>query len=130
MGENTRLHSAETAATSELVVAEVLLEFRESVGEAVFDRLVGTYFEEMRVRLEALPTELAARRLDHIERLAHDLKTCAAALGGLTLRDRAAALEQAGREGDEDATRTIVADIVPLGRDTLAAVESLRHTIG
>ena len=40
-----------------------------------------------------------------------------------------ASLELASREGDEEATRTIVADIVPLGRDTLAAVENLRRTI-
>ena len=122
--------SARAASTPELVSVEVLQEFRHSVGERAFDRLVDTYFEEIRVRLESLPTEFAAQRLDSVERLAHDLKTCAAALGGLALRDRAAALEQASREGDEEATRTIVADIVPLGRDTLAAVETLRRSIG
>jgi two-component system sensor histidine kinase/response regulator len=129
MGENAQVQAAEDAATSELVTSEVLQEFWDSVGAGAFDRLVDTYFEEMRVRLEALPAELSALRLDHIERLAHDLKTCAAALGGLPLRDRAASLEQASREGDEEATRTIVADIVPLGRETLAAVETLRRSI-
>ena len=108
----------------------MLQEFWHSVGERAFDRLVDTYFEEIRVRLESIPTELAAQRLDSVERLAHDLKTCAAALGGLPLRDHAAALEQASREGDEETTRAIVADIGPLGRDTLAAVEALRNSIG
>jgi HPt (histidine-containing phosphotransfer) domain-containing protein len=123
-------HSAQAAPAPELVAVEVLQDFWRSVGERAFDRLVDTYFEEIRVRLESLPTELAAQRLDSVERLAHDLKTCAAALGGLTLRDRAAALEQASREGDEETTRTMVADIVPLGRDTLASVEALRRSIG
>jgi HPt (histidine-containing phosphotransfer) domain-containing protein len=117
------------APAGDLVAAEVLQDFWHSVGEAAFDRLVDTYFEEMRARLESLPAEMAAQRLDHIERLAHDLKTCAAALGGLMLRDCAAALEQASREGDEEATRTIVADIASLGRDTLAAVDALRRTL-
>ncbi len=113
----------------ELVAAEVLQEFWHSVGEQAFDRLVDSYFEEIRVRLASLPTELAAQRLDSVERLAHDLKTCAAALGGLTLRDHAAALEQASREGDAETARTIVAGIVPLGHDTLASIEVLRRTI-
>ena len=119
-----------SAPTPELVAAEVLQDFWQSVGEQAFDRLVDIYFEEIRVRLESLPRELAAQRLDSVERLAHDLKTCAAALGGLALRDCAAALEQASREGDEETTQSIVADIVPLGRDTLASVEALRRTIG
>jgi|GEM_PF-3166704 len=121
--------SEAAASATAAVDPEVLQDFRQSVGEQVFDRLVDTYFEEIRVRLESLPTELTAGRLDDISRLAHDLKTCAAALGGLALRDRAAALEQASGEGDADATRTIVADIVPLGRDTLASVDALRRTL-
>ncbi len=128
--ERSQQLPAHTIPVPELVAAEVLQEFWHSVGERAFDRLVDTYFEEIRVRLESIPTELAAQRLDSVERLAHDLKTCAAALGGLPLRDHAAALEQASREGDEETTRAIVADIGPLGRDTLATVEALRSSIG
>jgi two-component system sensor histidine kinase/response regulator len=129
-GERSQQQPAHAIPVPELVTAEVLQEFWHSVGEGAFDRLVDTYFEEIRVRLESIPTELAAQRLDSVERLAHDLKTCAAALGGLPLRDHAAALEQASREGDEETTQSIVADIGPLGRDTLAAVEALRSSIG
>jgi signal transduction histidine kinase/FixJ family two-component response regulator len=128
-GEPPERAPEELAANSDLVAPQVLRDFRKSVGEEAFDRLVGVYFHEIRVRLESLPTELAARRLDSVERLAHDLKSCSAALGGLALRDRAAALEQASREADEAAAQSLVADIDRLGNETLDAVESLRRTL-
>jgi signal transduction histidine kinase/CheY-like chemotaxis protein/HPt (histidine-containing phosphotransfer) domain-containing protein len=129
-GEPPHEPRAHGAPASDLVAADVFRDFRRSVGERVFDELVDTYLEEIRARLESLPTELAAHRFDTVERLAHDLKSCSATLGGFTLRDRAASLEQASHERDHETVRTIVANIAQLGRDTLAAVDALRRTLG
>lgn len=118
-----------TPTASGLVDVAVLAEFKRSVGDRAFGELLETYFEEMRARLESLPTELAARRYDTVERLAHDMKSCSAALGGFALRDCAAVLERAGREADEATACARVAEISRIGPETLAAVEALRHTL-
>ena len=73
---------------------------REDVGPEILSRLLGTFFRESRERRNAIAKGLEDGVLEAVEINAHALKSAAMTLGATVLASKAAAMEQAAREGD------------------------------
>jgi signal transduction histidine kinase/HPt (histidine-containing phosphotransfer) domain-containing protein/ActR/RegA family two-component response regulator len=109
--------------------ARALRGFLEDVGESVFPKLVDTYLEEIRKRLNGLTEEVEAGRMDVVERYAHDIKSCAATLGANRLRRKAASLERAGRDSKGEEVGSLAALVLEAAEEALPLVEKLRDEL-
>jgi signal transduction histidine kinase/DNA-binding NarL/FixJ family response regulator len=114
---------------AEVVDRDTLSGFLDDVGAEVFPTLVDTYLTEIRKRVDTLAETLASGALDVVERHAHDIKSCAATVGVRALRDHAARLENAAREGDGHTVAEEVPRVVRAAEVAYPAVESGRDAL-
>jgi two-component system sensor histidine kinase/response regulator len=103
--------------------------FLEDVGAEAFGMLVDTYLAETRKRVDGLSEQGALGAFDVVERFAHDIKSCAATLGAVTLRDAAAALEHAASQGHEETARELIPSVISAATTVYPVVEEARSAL-
>ena len=117
------------ASTSAAFAPDVLAGFMDDVGEEAFVTLVNTYLDETRKRVDGLTGAHESGELDVVERYAHDIKSCAGTVGATILRDGAARLERAAREGDEAAVRSGIPEVLTAAAEAYSLIETGRDAL-
>ncbi|MCK7543450.1 Hpt domain-containing protein [Marinobacter bryozoorum] len=89
---------------------EALAELRD-VMEDEFDILIQTYINDSRERIQSLHQALSENDPDAFSRTAHSFKGSSINIGASRLGDLCLQVEKAGREGDLDAARQVMAPL-------------------
>lgn len=92
-----------------------LLEVMGEAGPELVRTLVATFLDEAPRLLGAAADAQAAGRIDEVQRVAHSLKSSAAALGARRLSDASRRLEAAAKEGEADLGHLIDAALAAYG---------------
>jgi two-component system sensor histidine kinase/response regulator len=101
--------------------------FSGASGEALFKRLVARFASVAPDHAAAMRKKLEAGQAEDLWRIAHSLKSSAAALGALPLANRAGEIEQVAREQGACAVRPLLA---LLDAELAAALKSLLTMTG
>jgi two-component system sensor histidine kinase/response regulator len=101
--------------------------FSGAAGAALFKRLVARFANIAPDHAAALREKLEAGEAEDLWRIAHSLKSSAAALGALPLASRAGEIEQVAREQGVNAVRPLLA---ALDGELAAALKSLLTMTG
>ena len=117
------------AATPELLAAGVLREDLAALGAERLARILAIFFEVAPRRVEELAAAGAAGHLATLRRLAHALRSAAAAVGLGRLTERAAELEAAAQSGDLDRARTLLEDLPALYAQSAVALQASWATL-
>ena len=83
--------SAPSRVDPQVLQVETLEQLERDMGADVWMMIAEMHVKEITSKLESLPAELAAKRLDVVERHAHNIKTCALSIGAMALGERAKA---------------------------------------
>lgn len=111
------------AAGDSLLAAGVLQEDLAALGEERLARILAIFFDVAPRRVAELQAAGAAGHLATVRRLAHALRSSAAAVGLERLAERAAQLETAGQSGDREKVETLLQGLPPLYARSAAALE-------
>lgn len=101
----------------------MLREDLAALGAERLARILAIFFDVAPRRVAELRAAGAAGHLATVRRLAHALRSSAAAVGLERLAERAALLESAGQSGDHETVETLLRDLPPLYARSAAALE-------
>ena len=110
-------------ASLELLAERVLREDLAALGEERLGRILTIFHAVAPQRVAELEAAGRAGHLATIRRLAHALRSAAAAVGLGRLTGRAGALEEAAQAGDLDRTRALLVGLPALYAESAAALE-------
>jgi HPt (histidine-containing phosphotransfer) domain-containing protein len=108
-------------AAHDLLDLSVLEELRESAGNAVFLEIGETFTEQIALIVSRLEEPACQNALDCLERNAHELAGAAGTFGATALAACARDMMVAGRAGDLEKTRALVAPLSGISSRTLLA---------
>jgi two-component system sensor histidine kinase/response regulator len=122
-----KIREAAGASPINLAALDNVSAFSGAAGTALFKRLVARFASIAPDHAAALREKLEAGEAEDLWRIAHSLKSSAAALGALPLAGRAGEIERVAREQGVNAVRPLLA---ALDGELAAALKSLLTMTG
>jgi len=122
---------AELETVEELESVPETFDFESFKARTMFDAemasiLMGIFLADMPAQLKAMSTAIADRNFRAIESQAHKIKGAAANMSGVALSETAAALEVAGRNGDDSTLDRLLSELHDRFELLRVAMEAVR----